>query len=175
MGEGLVCQILVRPDGVTPKGRHVAGVEQRVRGWLGQVAQIAVPGVSEVDQVARFLDHPDDERPVLERSHVRRGVATTEELSDPLESVEVEGLAGQKDDEVGGQRVAQRVELLRSLDAAQVDPLDEGAQGARGRKDRQRRHRVPDADRGRPRADRRRWSRLVHMVTRPVRASTLAV
>ena len=133
--ERLVGQVLVRPHRVAPVVGHLPGVEQRVGGRCRQIAQVAVPGIGEVQDVRRLLDDPDDVGPVLERVHERRDVAPAEEVGDALEVVEGQVLLGQEHHEVVGQRLAHAVELRRLRDLGQVDAGDRGAERARDRFD----------------------------------------
>ncbi len=129
----LVGQVLVRPDRVAPVVGDVPGVQQRVRRWCGQVAEVAVPRIGEVQDVGGLLDDPDDVGTVLERVHERRHVAPAQQIGHPLEVVEAEVLSGQEHDEVVGERPAQIVELRGLRHRSEVDAGDGGAQRARHR------------------------------------------
>ena len=137
--ERLVGEILVRPHGVASVVGDLPGLEQRVGRRRGQIAEVAVPGVGEVQGIGGLLDHADHVGAVLQRVHEGRHVAAAQQVGHPLEGIEVELLVGQEDDQVVGQGPAQLVQLGRLGHPGQLDTRHRRPQGAGHRLDRQRR------------------------------------
>ncbi len=131
--QGVVGRVLVRPDRVAPVVGHLPGVQQRVGGWSGQVAEVGVPRVGEVQDIRRLLDHPDHVGPVLQRVDEGRHVAPAQQVGDALEVVEAQVLLGQEHDEVVGQGLAQAVQVGRFRRLGQVDAADHGPERPRDR------------------------------------------
>ena len=104
-----------------------------------------MPGVGEVQLIARLFDDPDHVRALLERGHERGDVATAEEVGDPLQVVEAQILLGEKNHEVRSQGLANTVEFLTLGDQAQVNAVETGAEGAGDRRhgERGRTHAAP--------------------------------
>ena len=139
----LVGQILVGPHRVPAEGGDLPGVQQGVGRRLGQIAQIAVPGVGEVQLVPRFFDDPDDIGPVLQGGHERGEVPAAEQVGNPLEVVEVQVLPGQEDHQMIGERMAHPVQFPGLGHTAQVDAGDRGPERSGHRLHHQRCHRRP--------------------------------
>ena len=80
-----------------------------------------MPGVGEVQFVARLLDHPDDERPPVDRCHVRRDVAPTEFVGERLQPVEIHPLARERDHQVLVEQLEDPLDVVGRLRPGDVD------------------------------------------------------
>ncbi len=86
-----------------------------------------MPGVCEVELIFRLLDDPDDIRTVRERRHEGGCVSAAEEVGDPFEVIQLDGLIGKEDHKVIGQGFTQLVKLLTFRHLGEVDAGDDGA------------------------------------------------
>ncbi len=126
----LVGQVLVGPHRVAAVVGDVPGVQQGVGRRLGKVAEVAVPGVAEVELVVGLLDHPDHVGTIGERGDIRGHRPAPQQLGHPLEVVEGQVLVGKEHHQMLGQRPPHPFQLVGLADSRQVDPGDLGAQGA---------------------------------------------
>jgi hypothetical protein len=128
---------------------HFPGVQERVRGRCGQVAEIRVPGVGEVELILRFLDDPNHVRPTVERTDIRGDVAPTEQIGNALQVVQVEMLVGQEYHQAVGQRLLESVQPFHLGNCPQIDARHLRSQSAGHRTDIQPTHPSPSPVPGR--------------------------